>query len=165
MYDGLAMNLVKKEQTMISNPYAGQFEQQVLSADPIELVSIMFDHLVASVVEARQHLIAGDRVARGRSIAKAFGLLGELSRSLDMERGGELAHTLRQLYAFVADRLVQAQTQQIEEPLVEAAETLRPLRDAWKELDQARSDEMPVAFPMGAPEAGSGSGLMFGLSA
>ena len=149
---------------MISNPYAGQFEQQVLGADPIELVSIMFDHLLSSVVDARRHLLDGDRMARGRSIAKALGLLGELSRSLDTERGGELAQTLRQLYAFVADRLVEAQTQQTEKPLAEAVETLRPLRDAWKELDQARSDGMPVALPMAAPGAGSGSGLMFGLS-
>jgi flagellar protein FliS len=150
---------------MISNPYLGQFEQQVLSADPIELVSIIFDHLVASVVEARQHLLSGDRMARGRSIAKALGLLGELSRSLDMERGGELAQTLRQLYGFVAGRLVQAQTQQLERPLLEAAETLRPLRDAWKELDQTRFDGMPAALSMGASSAAPESGLNFGLNA
>jgi flagellar protein FliS len=150
---------------MNSNPYAGQFEQQVLSADPVELVNIMFDHLIASVVEGRRHLLAGERMARGRSIAKALGLLGELSRSLDMERGGELAQTLRQLYAFVADRLVQAQTQQTEGPLIEAAETLRPLRDAWKELDQDRSDGTPVALPMSTTGAGFGSGRMLGLSA
>ena len=150
---------------MISNPYSEQFEQHVLCADPIELVGIVFDHLVASVVEARQHFLSGDRMARGRSIAKALGLLGELSRSLDVERGGELALTLRQLYAFVADCLVQAQTQQIERPLVEAAETLRPLRDAWKEIDQSRSDEAPIAFPVGATVATPASGLGFALSA
>ena len=104
-------------------------------------------------------------MARGRSIAKAFGLLGELSRSLDVERGGELALTLRQLYKFVADCLVRAQTRQIEKPLVEAAETLRPLRDAWKELDQSRSDKLPIAFPACAPAATTASGLGFALSA
>ncbi len=150
---------------MISNPYSEQFEQHVLCADPIELVSIMFDHLVASVVEARQHLLSGDRMARGRSIAKAFGLLGELSRSLDVERGGELALTLRQLYAFVADCLVRAQTHQIEKPLIDAAEALRPLRDAWKELDQSRSEEAPMAFPVGAAATPQVSGLGFALSA
>ncbi len=150
---------------MTSNPYSEQFEQHVLCADSIELVGIMFDHLVASVMEARQHLLSGDRAARGRSIAKAFGLLGELSRSLDLERGGELAHTLRQLYKFVADCLVQAQTRQIERPLVEAAETLRPLRDAWKELDQSRTENLTIAFPGRAPAAAPPSGLGFALSA
>ena len=150
---------------MISNPYSGQFEQQVLSADPVELVDIMFDHLLGSVLEARRMLLSGDRMARGRAIAKALGLLGELSRSLDIERGGELANTLRRIYAFVADCLVEAQTQQIERPLVQAAATLRPLRDAWKELNQSRSDMLPVDLPASAPAANPASGVGFALSA
>jgi flagellar secretion chaperone FliS len=150
---------------MISNPYSGQLEQQVLGADPIELVGIVFDHLIASVMEARQNLLSGDRMARGRSIAKAQGLVGELSRSLDLERGGELARTLRQLYGFVADRLVEAQTQQLEKPLIEAAETLRPLRDAWKELDRLRSAETPLSISGCVPELSPQSSMGFALSA
>lgn len=150
---------------MISNPYSGQLEQQVLCADPIELVGIMFEHLVASVMEARRSLLAGDRVARGRSIAKALGLLGELSRSLDVQQGGELARTLQQLYAFVADRLVQAQTLQLERPLSEAAQTLRPLRDAWKELDHSRSSEMLLPLPGGVCETNLEPNIRFSLSA
>ena len=142
-----------------------QLEQQVLCADPIELVGIMFDHLVASVMEARQSLLSGDRMARGRSIAKALGLLGELSRSLDLQKGGELAQTLQQLYAFVADRLVQAQTQQLERPLIEAAETLRPLRDAWKELDRSRSSESPLSRSGGLSEMHLESNMSLSLSA
>jgi len=137
---------------MISNPYSGQLEQQVLSADPIELVGIMLDHLVACVLEARQNLLSGDRMARGRCVAKALGLLGELSLSLDVQRGGELARTLQQLYGFVADRLVQAQSKQLERPFIEAVETLRPLRDAWKELDRSRSSESPLPLSGGVSE-------------
>jgi flagellar protein FliS len=150
---------------MISNPYSGQLEQQVLSADPIELVGILFDHLVASILEARQSLLCGDRMARGRFIAKAQGLVGELSRSLDLERGGDLARTLRQLYGFVADRLVQAQTQQLEKPLIEAVETIRPLRDAWKELASSRSAETPFSVSGCVPELGAQSSVGFTLSA
>jgi flagellar secretion chaperone FliS len=150
---------------MISNPYSGQLEQQVLGADPIELVGIVFDHLIASVMDARQNLLSGDRMARGRSIAKAQGLVGELSRSLDLDRGGELARTLRQLYGFVADRLVEAQTQQLEKPLIEAAETLRPLRDAWKELDRSRSAGAPLSISGCVPEVSPQSSMGFALSA
>jgi flagellar protein FliS len=150
---------------MISNPYVGQLEQQVLCADPIELVGIMFEHLIASVMEARQSLLAGDRVARGRSIAKALGLVGELSRSLDTEKGGELAQTLQQLYAFVADRLVQAQTRQLEQPLIEAAETLRPLRDAWKEIDCSCSAQIPRALAGSYSEMNLDSSMRLSMSA
>lgn len=150
---------------MISNPYSGQLEQQVLCADPIELVGIMFDHLVASVMEARQNLLSGDRMARGRALAKALGLVGELSRSLDVQKGGDLARTLRQVYAFVAGRLVQAQAEQLEQPLLEAADVLRPLRDAWKELDLSRSAEPPLPLSGSVSELSLESNLRFSLSA
>lgn len=150
---------------MISNPYASHWEQQVLCADPIELVGIMFDHLVGAVMDARQHLLAGDRSARGRSIAKALGLLGELSSSLDVQKGGEMAENLQRLYAFVVDRLVQAQSNQLEKPLLEAAETLRPLRDAWKELDRSRSSESPIRMSEDFSEMNPESTMRFSMSA
>lgn len=150
---------------MISNPYSDQLEQQVLCADPIELVGIMFDHLVASIGEARQHLLSGERAARARSISKAMGLLGELARSLDEQRGGEIARNLKQLYVFVTERLVLAHSQQLEAPLLEAVETLRPLRDAWKELHQLRNREMETAYSARASDAGYESGIRFALSA
>jgi flagellar protein FliS len=132
---------------MYSNPYEGQFEQQILSADPVELVAIVFDHLVASIEEARRHLISGDRAARARCISKAFGLLGELSRSLDGEQGGDVALNLRRLYGFVGNRLAAAQSYQNEQPLIEAMTTLEPLRAAWKALCRARAEDVRSLLP------------------
>jgi flagellar protein FliS len=126
---------------MIANPYSGQFEQQVLCASPVELVGIIFDHLLAAIADSRRALLEGDRTARARSVAKAVGLLGELSRSLDMERGAELALNLRRIYAFAGDCLTQAHTQEMEQPLLDALEALRPLRDAWRQLDQSARED------------------------
>jgi len=132
---------------MFSNPYEGQFEQQILSADPVELVAIVFDHLIASIAEARRHLTSGDRAARARCISKAFSLIAELSNSLDGEQGGEIAVNLRRLYGFVGNRLAQAQSYQIELPLIEAMQTLEPLRDAWKTLCRTRVEELRSQLP------------------
>ena len=142
---------------MFSNPYEGQFEQQVLSADPVELIAIVFDPLIASIAEARRHLLAGDRAARARCISKAFGLIGELSNSLDDQQGGEIALNLRRLYGFVGNRLVQAQSYQIEQPLIEAIQTLEPLRQAWKTLCRMRAEDMRSQVPV--PGSSKDTGL------
>jgi flagellar protein FliS len=142
---------------MFSNPYEGQFEQQVLSADPVELIAIVFDHLIASIAEARRHLLSGDRAARARCISKAFGLIGELSNSLDDQQGGEIALNLRRLYGFVGNRLVQAQSYQIEQPLIEAIQTLEPLRQAWKTLCRTRAEDMRSQVPV--PGSSKDTGL------
>jgi flagellar protein FliS len=132
---------------MFSNPYEGQFEQQILSADPVELLAIVFDHLIATIAAARRHLVSGDRAARARCISKAFGLIAELSNSLDDQQGGEIALNLRRLYGFVGNRLVQAQSYQIEQPLIEAIQTLEPLRQAWKALCRTRAEDMRSQLP------------------
>jgi len=129
------------------NPYKGQLEQQVLSADPIELVAIVFGQLLAAVAEARRHLVAGDRPARSRSISRAFGLLGELGQSLNAAQGGDLARNLRRLYGFVGNRLAEAQSHELEQPLIDSIRTLEPLWQAWEELRQARAQEMNAPAP------------------
>ena len=133
---------------MYSNPYEAQIEQQVLSADPIELVALVLEHLIRSIADARRQLASGDRAARAKSISKALGLLAELSQTLDDERGGEVAHNLRRIYGFVANCLVQAQSRQLERPLKDAMQALAPLCDAWKTLCNTRLEvlgPMPMA--------------------
>ncbi len=146
---------------MFSNPYEGQLEQQVLSAEPVELVAIVYDHLIAAIEEARRHLRSGDRAARTRCITKAFGLIGELAYSLDAQQGGEVALNLRRLYGFVGNRLVQAQSYQLEQPLIEARQTLEPLRDAWKALGRAGVTDAANLLPVSS----SGQGARLALRA
>ena len=43
-------------------------ESRILSADPIELVQILYGHTLNMVKDARGYLAAGDIAARGRSI-------------------------------------------------------------------------------------------------
>jgi len=125
---------------MYPNPYKEQLEQQVLSADPVELVTMMLEHLIQAIADARRHLLSGDRAARARSISKGFGLLGELAQSLDEQQGGQVAQNLRRIYGFVASRLAYAQSHQIEQPLIEATQALQPLHDAWKALCCTRTE-------------------------
>jgi flagellar protein FliS len=119
---------------MYDNPYAGQLEQQVLCADPTELVALLFDHLVLRVNEARSHLRAGDRAARAKAITQSLAIVAELARSLDLAQGGSLAANLMRLYDFTADRLTQAQMHENEQALVEVLRAIEPLRDAWHEV-------------------------------
>ena len=129
---------------MHSNPYLRNPEQRILGADPVELVVILFDHLTDSIRNVREHLTSGDHAARAYSISKAIAIVGELSRSLNDEADGEFAQNIRRLYAFVVDRLVQAQVQRSDQALIEALDSLLPVQEAWREVDRMRSDCSPV---------------------
>lgn len=124
---------------MNGNPYVGQFDQQVLCADPVELTVMLFDHLVLRMNQAREHLSSGNREERARAISASLAVVSELAHSLDPQQGGEVAVNLQLLYDFTADRLTQAHSTESDAALVEALQAMMPLRDAWHELLSARN--------------------------
>jgi flagellar protein FliS len=120
-------------------------ENRVLSADPIELVRLLYQGADRAVREARRHLAAGDIAARSRAICKACDILAELTGSLDRDRGGEIAARLAQLYDYITRRLVEANTRQQDAPLAEVLDLLATLAEAWDGVKPAAQAPAPAA--------------------
>lgn len=114
-----------------NNAHDAYLESRILSAGPVELVRILYQTAAGAVRDARRHLEAGDVMARSRAISKASEALFELTRSLDFERGGEIAKRLVQLYAYMLRRLTEANFQQADPPLAEVLALLATLSEAW----------------------------------
>jgi flagellar protein FliS len=116
---------------MASNAHDVYLESRVLSADAVELVQILYQGAIESVEKARQHLKEGDIAARTRQINRCCAILGELAASLDQEAGGDLSRTLLELYDYMVRRLVEANFQQTDPPLVEVSRLLATILDGW----------------------------------
>jgi flagellar protein FliS len=122
-------------------------EQRVLSADPIELIQILYEHAIDLVREARTALAAGDIVGRSKAISRTIGVLGELSGSLDREAGGAISQNLASLYQYMRTRLTVANLKQEDGPLAEVESLLDTLGGAWKAIRPIPVDE-PAAVPV-----------------
>ena len=109
-------------------------EDRVLSANPLELVHMLYQAAAASVRDARRHLAAGGIAERSRAISKAYEILTELFTALDHERGGEISQRLAQLYDYMQRRLLEANFQQSDEPLAEVLRLLDTVCEAWEPL-------------------------------
>jgi flagellar protein FliS len=120
-------------------------ETKVLSADPMQLVGMLYEAALKSIAEARRHLNSGNIQARSRSITHTMDILSELLVSLDLERGGELARRLQQIYTYVLERLAEANRDQVEAPLVESARLLGTLAEAWTAVAPATSRRAAAA--------------------
>jgi flagellar secretion chaperone FliS len=110
------------------NPY---FEQTILNADSIELVRIMYQRAISWVLEAREHLKQRRIAERSAAITKAYAVLAELQAALRPEKAPELSGRLRSLYLYMQQRLIDANTQRIDQPLAEVVELLTTLESAW----------------------------------
>jgi flagellar protein FliS len=121
----------------------------VVSADPMELVCLLYEHGLGAVQEARRHLKSGDIAARGKAICKAVAIIGELTSSLDLNAGGTISANLEQLYEYMSLRLTEANIRKQDELLAEVEGLLNTLNEAWRE---AKAKQPAAAEPPAAPK-------------
>ena len=136
---------------MPGNPYNAYLEASISTAEPIELVRILYQAAFDTVCDARRHLAAGDISARGRAVSKAVTILQQLSFSLQPENGPALARNLVELYDYMQRRLLAAHLDQSDARLAEVAGLLATMTEAWEKINPARSPGAPAA-PRSAKE-------------
>ena len=122
-------------------------EDEVLSADPVKLIALLYQGARDRVSEARRHLAGGEIEARSRAIGKANDILAELTGSLDHARGGELSQRLAALYEYMQARLLEANLRQQDAPLVEVLGLLATLQEAWRGIARPVENPVPEAAP------------------
>ena len=125
---------------MWNNGHDAYLQGQVLSADPIELVHLLYQTSIQAVRDARHHLAQGEIDARSKAINQACEIVMELRSSLDEQRGGEIARRLGPLYDYLLARLLEANLQQSDHILVEILGLLATLSEAWEAV---RSPAVP----------------------
>jgi len=141
---------------MPQTAYDAYLESRIESADPVQLVRLLYQGALAAVSDARRYLASGDIAARSRAVSKAFEIVTELTTSLDRGRGGEIAVRLARLYDYVQRRLLDANARQQDEALAEVLGLLTTLAEAWQGIeDSGRPVEATVGPWAQAPGAES----------
>jgi flagellar protein FliS len=131
---------------MYSQKGAAQYRQVrghglVADASPTRLVQISFEHILSALAISQgcMERIQGNRplndvIAKGEAIGKAIMLIGHLNDSLDMEKGGQIAVNLRNLYLYMLERLTVANASNDAKIVVEVAELVRKIKSGWDQI-------------------------------
>lgn len=117
------------------NPYLQRLDEEIESAAPTKLISVLYRTLCERIGSARQALQAGQIRERAALISQAIAIVGELSQSLKPEADAQLAERLRQLYSYLIERLLEANAQQVAQPLDDALAVARVLHEGWSGID------------------------------
>ncbi|CAO1663696.1 flagellar export chaperone FliS [Salinicola sp. NYA28a] len=116
-------------------------ESAVMSADPHQLIVMLFDGAQAAINSARLHMEDGNRAAKGAAISKAIDIVNNgLAAALDHERGGDIAANLGQLYDYIARLLLQANLRDDIAKLDQAAVLLDDIGSGWRELRHSSAE-------------------------
>ncbi|AHK79444.1 flagellar protein FliS [Ectothiorhodospira haloalkaliphila] len=103
-------------------------------ADPHRLIEMLLDGGVDRLAQAKGAIARGDRRGKVKLIDKAFNIIGGLRGGLDMDRGGDIARNLDDLYDYMQRRLTLANAHDDVEGLDEVISLLNEVREGWKAI-------------------------------
>ncbi len=113
------------------NPYEIYSQVQIETADQKKLILMVYDAATRFCREAREAILSGNVRSKGLAIQKAYDAIAELRKSLNMERGKEVAESLNKLYAFLGHQLTLANLNNDTEVLDSVITVLNDMRDTW----------------------------------
>jgi len=100
-------------------------------ATPHALIQMLIDGFIERINLAKIGLNRGDIPLKGNSIGRAITILGGLQQGLDVERGGELARNLGDLYVYMERRLLHANLANDAAALDEVLGLMQTVKSAW----------------------------------
>lgn len=108
-------------------------ERSVLEADPERLVLMLYQGAIRFINEAEQAIEERCLDRAHLKILRAHAIIGELSATLDLEKGGDIAKNLALTYDYILHLLTEADITKDRSLLVTARGLLEPLAEAWEE--------------------------------
>jgi flagellar protein FliS len=117
------------------DPWSSYRQVATQTASPGQLVLMLYDGAIRFLERALSGFDLDDPAESNQTInnniLRTQQILDELSASLNLPEGGELAATLRSLYEYLHRRLQDANVRKQSEGIREAITRLSELRDAW----------------------------------
>lgn len=113
------------------NAYSG-----ATCANPYELIQLLMQGFLDRVASAKGAINTQDHKAKGVFISKAIGIINGLRGSLDMEKGGDLATNLDDLYEYMERQLMVANSENNMGKLDEVAHLMVEIKSGWDGIKQ-----------------------------
>ncbi len=102
----------------------------------------LFEGLLESIKKAAQALLSKNYEEKGKSIARAVAILGELAAALDRNQNEEWIDNLGALYFYAMNELTLANLENDLARLKNVERVLVPIYEAWQEaIQKSRQEE------------------------
>jgi len=112
-------------------------ESRILSAQPAELIEMLYQIAIQSLKRSISHLKSGDAMARSREVTRAQEAVNEMMAALDHSVGASFTQTLAALYSYVQQQTLKGHAGPSEEAFQRAIGILTTLQEGW---DGVRAD-------------------------
>ena len=112
-----------------------QYRQtQVTTVDKGRLIVLLYEGAIKFLREASEAQREGNIPGKANAINRALDIIGELSQSLNMQDGGDIAFNLKRIYQFWSDHLLRAKITRDSKAMDDVVEMMVSLVEAWQKV-------------------------------
>jgi len=120
-------------------------QARIESASPHRLIQMLLEGALGKIAAAKGHMERGEIQLKGAQIGSAISIMEGLKASLDMEKGGEIAQNLEDLYSYMERRLIEANSNNDTSLLDEVSDLLKQIKEAWDAIADQAAGQAPSA--------------------
>ena len=111
-----------------------QHESRAAAADPVELVTMLYDELETAIGVLGSMLRQGQRISATEPAHRARAILIGLDAGLDRDAGGDVAAALSRVYRSMRRKLDESVAQNDGEALADLLDGVLTVSAAWRQL-------------------------------
>ena len=119
--------------------FQNYLENQVKNADSLDLVIMLYNKALSCLKIAKKAIEEGldnsDNIKKkAENIGKATEIIAYLQGSLNLEKGGEIAQNLNEIYDILISELIKANIENNLEIITKSIGVLENIKRAWEDI-------------------------------
>jgi flagellar protein FliS len=118
-------------QALRSYQQVGAAAQVAAADDPVKLIQLLMAKAVEQLTQARGHMERGEIAPKAEQLSRAVAIIDTLNSLVDLDKGGEIARNLRDLYDYATQRVTYANLKNDARALDEATNVIREIKAGW----------------------------------
>ena len=128
-----SMNMAKMHKAVQQYNRVG-ISSSVEAASPHRLIEMLMDGALEKIAFAKGFMERGNISEKGGHISWAISIVDGLRASLDLEKGGEIAQNLDDLYDYMTRRLARANVENNPDILDEVSSLMASVKNSWQQV-------------------------------
>lgn len=117
--------------------HVNSIESEIDVADPYRVTQLLLEGLIRFMVLSKAAISRQDIVEKNTLLAKSQSIINALLVSLDVEKGGEVAQNMQDLYVFAFDQLAEAVLDSDIAKIDSAINVIKNIKSGWDSIPQA----------------------------
>ena len=122
--------------------YQAYYRTNVQTSDQLRLIIMMYDGLLRFLKKAVVKINVGDVESAHNYLTRSKNILQELLTTLRVDKGGEIAKNLKELYLYCFKRLVEANLRKDPELVQEVIKIVSNLREGWLQVQDRQQKQL-----------------------